>query len=63
MQKQAEKQAERDLAQQTKATERAAREQEKMLLNIAGEAGKALAGPMGRSIARGVLGSILGSRF
>jgi uncharacterized protein len=62
MQKQAEKQAERELASQAKAEERAAREREKMFLNIAGEAGKALAGPMGRSIARGVLGSILGGR-
>jgi uncharacterized protein len=63
-QKQAEKVAEREQATQAKAQERAeeraAREREKMLMDLAGTAGKAFAGSMGKSIARGVLGSILG---
>jgi uncharacterized protein len=54
-QKQAEKAAERE-----RSDERAARAQEKMLMDLAGTAGKAFAGSMGKSIARGVLGSILG---
>jgi uncharacterized protein len=59
-QKLAEKAAEKATTAQQKTDERAAREREKMLLDIAGSAGRALAGPMGKSIARGVLGSILG---
>jgi uncharacterized protein len=63
-QKQAEKAAEREQVAQAKAQERsderAARAQEKMLMDLAGTAGKAFAGSMGKSIARGVLGSILG---
>jgi uncharacterized protein len=59
-QKQAENQLERERTAQAKAEERAAREREKMLINLAGTAGQALAGSMGKSIARGVLGSILG---
>jgi uncharacterized protein len=58
--KAAEKAAEKAASAQQKAEERAAREREKMLLDIAGTAGRALGGPMGKSIARGVLGSILG---
>jgi uncharacterized protein len=63
-QKQAEKAAEREQVAQAKAQERAeeraTRAQEKMLMDLAGTAGKAFAGSMGKSIARGVLGSILG---
>jgi uncharacterized protein len=62
--KQAEKAAEREQVAQAKAQERsderATRAQEKMLMDLAGTAGKAFAGSMGKSIARGVLGSILG---
>jgi uncharacterized protein len=59
-QKQAENQLERERTAQAKVEERAAREREKMLINLAGTAGQAFAGSMGKSIARGVLGSILG---
>ncbi len=59
-QKQAEREAADFAAAKAKAEERAAREREKMFMNLAGTAGQALAGSMGKSIARGVLGSILG---
>jgi uncharacterized protein len=61
-QKQLEKQVQREAAEQAKAAERAEREREKMLMAIAGTAGHALGGNLGKSIARGVLGSILGGR-
>jgi len=41
---------------------RAAREKERMLLSLAGEAGNLLGGRTGRSIARGLMGGILGRR-
>ena len=45
-----------------RAAATAAREQERMLLNLAGEAGNLLGGRTGRSIARGLMGGFLGRR-
>jgi len=50
---------ERERAQ---ARRRAEREKERLLLSLAGEAGQRLAGRTGRSIARGLMGGILGRR-
>jgi uncharacterized protein len=65
-QKQAEQAAEREAVQQERreaqSMARSEREREKMLVDLAGHAGHALAGSMGKSIARGLLGSILGGR-
>lgn len=57
---QLQKQMEREAAAQAKEEERIAREREKMLMNLATGAGQALGGSAGKSIARGVLGGILG---
>jgi len=45
-----------------RAAASAAREKERMLLSLAGEAGNLLGGRTGRSIARGLMGGILGRR-
>jgi DNA helicase HerA-like ATPase len=45
-----------------RAATSAAREKERMLLSLAGEAGNLLGGRTGRSIARGLMGGILGRR-
>lgn len=45
-----------------RAAATAAREKERMLLSLAGEAGNLLGGRTGRSIARGLMGGILGRR-
>nr|WP_225938793.1 helicase HerA-like domain-containing protein [Kovacikia minuta] len=55
------KQAEKAAAAQAKEEARIAREREKLLMDIAGNAGRAVGGSFGKSIARGVLGGILGS--
>ncbi|PSB24594.1 helicase HerA-like domain-containing protein [Stenomitos frigidus] len=60
---QAQKLAEKAAAAQAKEEARLAREREKFLLNLAGNAAQALGGgSQGKSIVRGVLGGILGSR-
>ncbi|MBC7969411.1 MAG: DUF853 family protein [Verrucomicrobia bacterium] len=59
---QAQKQAEKAAAAQAKEEARLAREREKFLINMAGSAAQALGGSKSKSIVRGVLGGILGTR-
>jgi ribosomal protein L9 len=56
----AEQRAEEREAARAAAT--AAREKERLLLSLAGEAGNLFGGRTGRSIARGLMGGILGRR-
>ena len=49
-------------AEPARAAATAAREKERMLLSLAGEAGNLFGGRTGRSIARGLMGGILGRR-
>lgn len=61
----ASEQQKRERAQQrdaARAAASAAREKERMLLSLAGEAGNLFGGRTGRSIARGLMGGILGRR-
>ncbi|MBW4469805.1 MAG: DUF853 domain-containing protein [Stenomitos rutilans HA7619-LM2] len=59
---QAQKQAEKAAAAQAREDARIAREREKFLINMAGTAAQALGGSKSKSIVRGVLGGILGTR-
>jgi hypothetical protein len=59
---QAQKQAEKAAAAQAKEDARIAREREKFLINMAGSAAQAIGGSKSKSIVRGVLGGILGTR-
>lgn len=53
---------EREQARQTKEAERAARERDRLLISLAANAGQALGGRTGRSLARGLLGGLLSRR-
>jgi hypothetical protein len=59
---QAQKQADKVAAAEAKEDARLAREREKFLVNLAGSAAQAIGGSQGKSIVRGVLGGILGTR-
>ncbi|XGV99158.1 MAG: helicase HerA-like domain-containing protein [Leptolyngbya sp. BL-A-14] len=59
---QAQKQAEKAAAAQAKEEARLAREREKFLINMAGDAAQALGGSQSKRIVRGLLGGILGTR-
>lgn len=59
---QAQKQADKAAVAQAKEEARLTREREKFLVNLAGSAAQAIGGSQGKSIVRGVLGGILGTR-
>jgi cobalamin biosynthesis Mg chelatase CobN len=58
--RQAERQQRAEERERERAEAQARRERDRLLLSVAGELGQALGGRSGRSIARGVLGGMLG---
>jgi DNA helicase HerA-like ATPase len=53
---------EREQARQAREAERAARQRDRLLISLAGDAGQALGGRTGRTLARGLLGGLLSRR-